>query len=49
MKNLISPWTNIFPTPALVVAACDGKGKAAAMTAAWGGACRVIFAGAVKQ
>jgi len=32
MKKSIGPWTNIFPTPALVVAAC-----------------RVIFAGAVKQ
>lgn len=36
MKKSIGPWTNIFPTPALLVAAFDG-------------ACRVIFAGAVKQ
>lgn len=39
MKKSIGPRTIIFPTPALVVAAYDGKGKANAMTAAWGGIC----------
>ncbi len=39
MKKSIGPKTIIFPTPALVLATYDKKGKANAMTAAWAGIC----------
>ncbi len=37
MKKSVGPKTLLYPTPVLVVGTYDGKGKANAMTAAWGG------------
>ena len=39
MKKDIGAKTLLFPTPVLVVATYDSKGKPNAMTAAWGGIC----------
>jgi len=39
MKKDIGAKTILFPTPVLVVATYDSKGKPNAMTAAWGGIC----------
>ena len=37
MKKSIGPETLLYPTPVLVVGSYDAKGRANAMTAAWGG------------
>ena len=39
MKTSVGPETYILPTPVLVVCTYDNRGRANAMTAAWGGVC----------